>query len=342
MFSASQVFGQVHRALDVIGALAVDRPVPVAGDDREHAGVHQYLRHRHSGGAGARHRHVKVLDAVAGEPAGVEQRREDHDRRAVLVVVEDRDVELVLQAALDLEAAWRGDVLEVDAAEAGRHQPHGLNDLVRVLGIEADRHGVDVAELLEQHRLALHHGHGGSRADVAQAEHGAAVRDHGHRVRLDRELVGLIRIVVDRHAHAPDARRVGHREVVARLDRRLQAGEELAAAVELEGAVGDLDQVAALDQLGGGDDRVRVVLVARHDGDLADRLGVAHLDRVDRADRAARRAERGREQAKLAGSAVELDPQRQRVLGAGPDGHGRVGMLSPRAPLGARKGPPII
>ena len=257
-----------------------------------------------------------------GEPAGVEQRREDDDRRAVLVVVEDRDVELVLQAALDLEAARRRDVLEVDAAEAGRHQAHGLHDLVRVPGVEADRHGVDVAELLEQHRLALHHGHGGRGADVAQAEHGAAVGDHGHRVRLDRELVGLVRVVVDRHAHAPHAGRVGHREVVARLDRRLQAGEELAAAVELEGAVGDLDQVAALDELGGGDDRVGVVLVARHDRDLADRLGVAHLDRVDRADRAACRADRGREHAKLAGSAVELDPQRQRVLGAGPDGHG--------------------
>ena len=47
------------------------------------------------------------------------QRGEHDDRRPVLVVVEDRDVELLVQPALDLEAARRRDVLEVDAAEAG-------------------------------------------------------------------------------------------------------------------------------------------------------------------------------------------------------------------------------
>ena len=47
----------------------------------------------------------------------VDQRGEHDDRGAVLVVVEDRDVERLLEALLDLEAARRGDVLEVDAAE---------------------------------------------------------------------------------------------------------------------------------------------------------------------------------------------------------------------------------
>jgi hypothetical protein len=37
----------------------------------------------------------------------------------VLIVVEDRDVELLAQPLLDLEAARRGDVLEVDPAEGG-------------------------------------------------------------------------------------------------------------------------------------------------------------------------------------------------------------------------------
>ena len=49
------------------------------------------------------------------------------------------------------------------------------HDLVDVLRREAEREGVDAAELLEQHRLALHHGHGGLGADVAEAEHGGAV-----------------------------------------------------------------------------------------------------------------------------------------------------------------------
>ena len=64
-----------------------------------------------------------------------------------------------LQPVLDLEAARRRDVLEVDAAEAGRDALDGLDDLVGVLGVQADREGVDAGELLEEHRLALHDRH---------------------------------------------------------------------------------------------------------------------------------------------------------------------------------------
>ena len=60
-----------------------------------------------------------------------------HNGGAVLVVMEHGDVELVDQTALDLEAARRGDVLEVDAAEAGGEAFDGLDDLVDVLGIKA-------------------------------------------------------------------------------------------------------------------------------------------------------------------------------------------------------------
>ena len=48
---------------------------------------------------------------------GVAQRGQHDDRGAVLVVVEDRDRQRLVQPALDLEAARRRDVLEVDAAE---------------------------------------------------------------------------------------------------------------------------------------------------------------------------------------------------------------------------------
>ena len=99
----------------------------------------------------------------------------------------------------------------------------------RVAGVQADREGVDAAELLEQHRLALHHRHRRARADVAQPEHGGPVGDHGDRVALDRVLEGLVGIVVDRAAHPGDARRVGHREVVAGLQRALVVQLDLAA-----------------------------------------------------------------------------------------------------------------
>ncbi len=115
-----------------------------------------------------------------------QERRRDHDRSAVLVVVEDRDVEPLLEPALDLEAAWGRDVLEVDPAEAGRGSPRRRRRLIsiRVGRREADRPGIDAAELLEQHRLALHHGHRRLGADVSESEHRGPICDHGDRVLL--------------------------------------------------------------------------------------------------------------------------------------------------------------
>ncbi len=80
------------------------------------------------------------------------------------------------------------------------------HDLVRVAGVQADREGVDAGELLEQHRLALHHRHRRARADVAEPEHGGAVGDDRDRVALDRVLEGLVGILVDRRADPRHAR----------------------------------------------------------------------------------------------------------------------------------------
>ena len=153
----------------------------------------------------------------------------------------------LLQAVLDLEAARRADVLEVDAAEGGRDGLDGRDDLVRVLGVEAQREGVDAAELLEQHRLALHHRHRRRGADVAEPEDGAAVGHDRHGVALDRVLERLVGVVGDRVADPGDAGRVGHREVVAGAQRVLVALLDLAADVHQERAVGGVDDLGAVD-----------------------------------------------------------------------------------------------
>ena len=159
------------------GAAAVERAALVAADDPGHAGALERARDRHARGAAARRDDADVLDPLVDDAQRVEERGEDDDRRPVLVVVEDGDVERLAQPPLDLEAARRGDVLEVDAAEDRRDRLDRADDLVRILRVEADREGVDAAELLEQHGLALHHGQRGLRADVAEPEHGGAVAD---------------------------------------------------------------------------------------------------------------------------------------------------------------------
>ena len=67
---------------------------------------------------------AQVAEGATGELCGVFERCEYDDRRTVLVVVEDGDVELLLEPVLDLEAARGRDVLEVDPAEGGRDREY--------------------------------------------------------------------------------------------------------------------------------------------------------------------------------------------------------------------------
>ena len=103
------------------------------------------------------------------------------------------------------------------------------------------------ANRLNSDGLALHDRHRGARADVAEAQHGRAVGDDGDRVALDRQPAHVLGVVGQRHAHAGDAGRVGHRQVVAGLQRHLRGDLELAAEVQQEGAVADLAHLHAGD-----------------------------------------------------------------------------------------------
>ena len=121
-----------------------------------------------------------AVEFAAGHLGGVGQCGEDHDGGAVLVIVHDGAVQGLDELFLQLEAARRGDVLEVDGAEAGAQPDQGLDDLVDVGGVEDQRDGVQLAEGLEERGLALHHGQRGAGADVAQAQDGRAVADDDH------------------------------------------------------------------------------------------------------------------------------------------------------------------
>ena len=77
----------------------------VDADDVAHAGREQDLGARDAGRAGADDHDRDVLGALADDPQRVQERGQHDDGGAVLVVVEDGDVELLAQPALDLEAA---------------------------------------------------------------------------------------------------------------------------------------------------------------------------------------------------------------------------------------------
>src|SRR3712207_6296112 len=104
-----------------------------------------------------------------------------------------------------------------DYLQGDRDALDRLDYLVRVFRRKADGEGVHAGELFKEHRLALHDGHRGGGADVAEAEDGRALRDDGDGVALDGQRESVLGVAVNLLADARDAGRVGHREVGARL-----------------------------------------------------------------------------------------------------------------------------
>ena len=277
------------------GAPAVERPLAVATDDVLCPGSKQRPRCRRACRADSRDDDPDVLDSLADDLERVQQRGQDDDRGSVLVVVEDGNVQRLAEPPLDLEAARRGDVLEVDAAEAGGERDDRADDLVDILGGEADRKGVDAAELLEQDRLALHDRESRLGPDVAEPEHGGPVGDDGDRVLLDRERPDLRGIRGDGARDPGDAGRVCHRQVVTSLERRARRDLELSAEMKQERSVGDVLDLEPFHLGHGGDDPVEMCGVAGEHRHVAHLLVPADADQVDRSEEPARPGDRGRE-----------------------------------------------
>ena len=155
-----------------------------------------------------------VLHLAAGQVQRVDQPGGGDDGRAVLVVVEDRNLQTLAKLLLDDETFRRLDVFQIDPAEAWRQHRDGIDELVGVMRVDLEVEAVDIGELLEQDGLALHDRLRGGGADVAEAEHRRAVRDHGDDIAFRRVVVGGVGIGLDGKAGRGDTRRIGQRQIV--------------------------------------------------------------------------------------------------------------------------------
>ena len=118
----------------------------------------------------------------------------------------------------------------------------------------------------------------------------------------------------------PTPGRVGHRQVVAVLQRDLGVDLDLAADVEQEGPVADLVDLDAVDGVDRLLELVGVVGVAGRAGDVEDQPLTGRVDDVDRGDHAAGRGDRGRHRPDdpVVGRRVQAHGDRVRRRG---DGH---------------------
>ena len=162
-----------------------------------------------------------------------------------------------------------------------------------------------------------------ARADVAEAEHRGAVGDDGDRVALDRVLEGLVGVVGDRRADARDAGRVGHREVVARLQRRACCAAR-SCRRRASGTCGRCVEDAARPSTASIASMICVPVLGVGASTVMSRTSAARRPRRGRPRRSCRRPRRSRSATspEHAGPVLDLDADREAVLRGRRDGHG--------------------
>ena len=67
----------------------------------------------------------------------------------MLVVVENGDIQLGLEALLNLEALGRGDILEINGAKAWCDCLNRSDNLLWLVHVEHDWHGIDTSKMLK-------------------------------------------------------------------------------------------------------------------------------------------------------------------------------------------------
>ena len=192
-------------------ALAVDQ------GDVVHAHTHSDVVVRTGDGRcpGADDDHGEVGEVLALEFGGVEQGRCGDDGRAVLVVVHDGNVGRFRNAAFDFKTLGGFDVLEVDATEGLRNVDDGVDEFLRVFGVHFDVKHINTGEGLEQQPLAFHDGFAGQSTDVAQAEHGSAVGNHGDEVAFGGVAVSVFRSLLNFQTGIGHAGGIGQTQLVS-------------------------------------------------------------------------------------------------------------------------------
>ena len=180
-------------------------------------GSHAQRFEKLAGGDGAGARAVNhdfdLAHVLAGDLQRVEQRRAGNDRRAVLIVVENGNIQFFDEPLFNFEAFRRLDIFQVNAAKGGRQRLADLDNFIRAARSDLDIKDIDIGELLKEHALSFHHRLRRQRTAIAQAQDGAAIGDDGDQVGAGGQLEDGERILVDLQHRFRHARRIGQREV---------------------------------------------------------------------------------------------------------------------------------
>ena len=118
----------------------------------------------------------------------------DNNRRAVLIIMKDRDAHAFAQPPFNFKAFGGLDVFQIDRAKGRLKCGNHLDQLVGVFFVNFDVYRINAGEFLKQNRLAFHDGFGCQRADGAKPQHCRAIGNHRHQIAARGIIKGSARV----------------------------------------------------------------------------------------------------------------------------------------------------
>jgi len=258
-----------------------DSTLAVATDQVADAGCQEDAAAGGPGSAQAINHNLDLAKFLADYLERVVQGCQQHHGSTVLIVVHDRDVEQLLQAIFNVEAAGCADVFKVDAAKGGRDRLYATNNGIRILRSQAERPTVDVRELLEEHHLAFHDGQSSLGTKIPQPQDCRAIGDHGHAIGFAGKGVNLVLIFGDGPRDPRYSRRVCHRQGIAGSHRKFGACVDFASQVHQENAVGGGNHPHVRQRPQPFNHLLGMGLALGVEGDVSDLLVAPDFDNVD-------------------------------------------------------------
>ena len=123
----------------------------------------------------------------------IQQRGPNHNRRAMLIIMEHRNLHALTELLLDIKAFRRLDIFEIDTPEGGFQTGDDLDQFVRIIFADFQIEDIDIGELLEQHAFAFHHRLRRQRTDIAEAKHCRTVGNDAYQIGSRRQCCHLFR-----------------------------------------------------------------------------------------------------------------------------------------------------
>ena len=131
----------------------------------------------------------------------------------MLVVVEDRNINPLLQFGLDIKALGCFDILKIDPPQGRCNHLAKTNDVVGVFGVDLDVEDVYVGKTLEEHRLAFHDRFGRQRTTIAQPQNRRPIGDHSDKVALCSVVKNKFRVISNGQDRIGDTWRISQRKI---------------------------------------------------------------------------------------------------------------------------------